>query len=203
MGVSPTRQLCKRLVAARGRPVTREELADQLWPDEADASKLGPRLSVQLSAVRRVLGGGVVADRRVVALDLDEVTTDLETLMTSEEHREILATYSGDFLPGDIDEPWSAGARDGARSRYTASAHQLLANAGPDNDGLELDEAETIARKLIELDRWDEAAHRALIRGLHARGLEGDARRSYEVYVAAMKELDVDVDEFEALLDRT
>ena len=58
------RQICKRLVAARGWPVTREELFDMCWPDETDTSKLGARLSVQLSAVRRVLGGGVIADRR-------------------------------------------------------------------------------------------------------------------------------------------
>lgn len=28
------------------------------WPDETDIAKLGARLSVHLSAIRRVLGGG-------------------------------------------------------------------------------------------------------------------------------------------------
>ena len=35
-GSRRSRQLCKRLVTARGWPVTRDELIDLLWPDEAD-----------------------------------------------------------------------------------------------------------------------------------------------------------------------
>ncbi len=77
------RQLCKRLVAARGWPVTREELFDLLWPDEHNPQKLGARLSVQLSAVRRVLKGAVIADRQTVALNLDEVSTDLERFLAA------------------------------------------------------------------------------------------------------------------------
>jgi pimeloyl-ACP methyl ester carboxylesterase len=45
-GSRRARQLCKRLVAARGWPVTRDELFDLLWPDEIDRDRLGARLSV-------------------------------------------------------------------------------------------------------------------------------------------------------------
>ncbi len=37
-GSRRARQLCKRLVAARGWPVTRDQLADMLWPDESDST---------------------------------------------------------------------------------------------------------------------------------------------------------------------
>ena len=63
-GSRRARVLCKRLAAAGGEPVPRDVLFELLWPDDPDPSKLGARLSVQLSVVRRILGGGVVADRR-------------------------------------------------------------------------------------------------------------------------------------------
>ena len=72
------RQLCKRIVVAIGAPVTRDELAEMLWPDEAGSDRLGARLSVLLSNVRRVLGGGVVADHAAVRMDLDHVQLDLD-----------------------------------------------------------------------------------------------------------------------------
>ena len=67
-GSRRARQLCKRLAAARGQPVPREQLIDLLWPEDLGEQRLSARLSVQLSTVRRVLGGGVVADRDSVRL---------------------------------------------------------------------------------------------------------------------------------------
>ena len=64
-GSRRARTLLKRLVVARGWPVTRDELTELLWPGEV-SDRLSARLSVQLSAVRRVLHGGVVADRSTV-----------------------------------------------------------------------------------------------------------------------------------------
>ena len=52
-GSKLARQICKRLVAARGWPVTREQLIDLCWPGETDMTRLSARLSVQLSTVRQ------------------------------------------------------------------------------------------------------------------------------------------------------
>ena len=195
-GSRRARQLCKRLVAARGQAVRREELADLLWPDEADSTKLGPRLSVQLSAVRRVLGGGVIADRETVALDLAEVATDLEAFAAAATPSEIVATYGGDFLAGDLDAPWAAGVRDEARSRFTGAAHDVLSDevAGASMD------TEALARRLLELDQWDEAPHRWLVKHLHRQGRSGDARRAFDNYRAAMHELEIEIDSFDAIV---
>ena len=71
-GSRRARQLCKRLAVAAGARVAREQLIDLLWPDEAGSEsygRLGARLSVQLSTVRRILGGAVIADRESIRLD--------------------------------------------------------------------------------------------------------------------------------------
>ncbi len=193
------RTLCKRLVAARGRPVTREELIDLLWPDESDLAKLGARLSVQLSAVRRVLGGGVVADRTTVALDLTEVTTDLETLHAATDDRAVVDAYTGEFLPEDRYDDWTTPGRDEARARFSAAARRLAAAA---MDEGRWDEAAALARRLIESDPHGEDGHRLLVVALDGVGADGDARRAHERWVAAAAEVGAVVPAFDEVRER-
>jgi pimeloyl-ACP methyl ester carboxylesterase/DNA-binding SARP family transcriptional activator len=157
-GSSKARQLCKRLVAARGWPTTRDELIDMLWPDEHDRRKLSARLSVQLSAVRRILRGGVIADRATVRLDLEEVSTDLEDFYKATDDAAIVGAYPGDFLPEDLYEDWTGAPRDEARSRFVAAARRMADGAMGVGDH---DAAATLARRLVSADRYDESAHEA------------------------------------------
>jgi pimeloyl-ACP methyl ester carboxylesterase/DNA-binding SARP family transcriptional activator len=185
-GSRRARQLCKRLVAARGWPVTRDELFDLLWPDEVDRHRLGARLSVQLSGVRRVLRGGVIADRQSVRLDLQEVDTDLEALYRADGDAAIVAAYPGPFLPADRYEVWTEGARAGAQTRFVPSArreaHRLL-------DAGRLEDAVALALRLREVDTYDEDAHRLLITALDRAGAATEAERARTVYREAMTEL--------------
>ncbi|MFW6010236.1 MAG: AfsR/SARP family transcriptional regulator, partial [Actinomycetota bacterium] len=185
-GSRRARQLCKRLVAARGWPVTRDELFEQLWPGETDRSRLGARLSVQLSGVRRVLHGGVIADRQTVRLDLEELDTDLEELFEADGDAAIVAAYPGAFLPEDRYESWTEGARAEAQARFVPSArreaHRLL------DDG-ELQGAVKLALRLREIDRYDEDAHQLLIFALDRAGAATEAERARAAYRAAMAEL--------------
>lgn len=183
------RQLCKRLVAARGWPVTRDELFDLLWPDESDARKLGARLSVQLSGVRRVLHGGVVADRQTVRLDLDEVSTDLEDFFEAPTDEAIVANYAGEFLPGDVYDDWTTGARDEARARFTVAARRLARSTLP-NEPMR---SATLARRLVESDEYDEDAHRLLIEALVAAGEVREAERAHASWHSAFAELGISV----------
>ncbi len=189
------RQLLKRLVAARGWPVTRDELMDLLWPDESDRRKLGARLSVQLSAVRRVLGGGVIADRESVALDLNEVATDLEAFYGASDDGAIVAAYSGEFLPDDVYEDWSGPARDEARSRFVAAARRL---ASADVAEGRFAQAARIGRSLLEVDPYDEGAHRLVVESMLGAGEKGEAQRAHAAWESAMAELGISVDPFES-----
>lgn len=188
------RQLCKRLVAGRGHPVPREELIELLWPGEPDLRRLGARLSVQLSTVRRVLRGGVLATRSTVALDLAEVTSDLEAVLTTTDDEVILNSYNGEFLPEDRAEDWSAGARDEARAAFVGAARrrgELLLTAGDHHD------AAKVARRLVAEDRFDDRSHRLLVEILLQADELGEARRAHQAWAAAMHELGIDVPDFE------
>ncbi|MCB1247165.1 MAG: alpha/beta fold hydrolase [Acidimicrobiia bacterium] len=184
------RQLCKRLVAARGWPVTRDALMDMLWPDESDLGVLGPRLSVQLSKVRRVLGGGVNADREAVRLDLGEVRTDLEDLYEASDDAAIVAAYTGEFLPEDVFEDWTVGPRDDARTRFVTAARRLLHAAAGRGEHAR---AAGLARRLISLDRYDDDAHRALVLELDRLGEAGEARHAHTAWREAMAEIGLTV----------
>lgn len=197
-GSRRARQLCKRLVAARGWPVTRDELVDLLWPGEFDMRKLGARLSVQLSAVRRVLRGGVIADRETVRLDLDEVTTDLEAFHKATDDAAVVAAYTGEFLPEDHYEDWTAATRDEARARFVLAARRVAEQelaAGRHGRAAEL------GYRLIESDRYDEGAHRLVVTALVAAGERAEAERAHQTWVTALAELDVDAPPLAEVVD--
>jgi DNA-binding SARP family transcriptional activator len=190
-GSRRARQLCKRLAAAGGQPVPREQLIDVLWPGDTSAERLGARLSVQLSAVRRILNGGVIADRASVRLDLCEVRVDIAELrnaMTAGDLRRAVDLYGGDFLPEDLYEEWTGSPRDQARSAFVTAARGLAVAAADRGDHAH---AVELALRLLLADPYDDDAHRHLIVGLAADGRLGDARRAYDAYVGRMVEIDV------------
>jgi DNA-binding SARP family transcriptional activator len=181
---------------ARGWPVTRDQLIEMLWPDEHDRAKLGARLSVQLSAVRRVLGGGVRADRETVALDLDEVSSDLEDFLRAEDDGAIVDRFPGILLPEDTYDDWTAAMRDETTRRFVAAALRQAERclAADDYQG-----AVTDCRRVIEVDPYEESAHRLLLRALVASDELGAARRAHERWAAAMAELDIEIPDYDEL----
>lgn len=184
-GSRRARTLLKRLVAARGWPVTRDELVELLWPEGGDPGRLGARLSVQLSAVRRILNGGIIADRSSIRLDLSEVEVDVERWFAETDDAAIVETYAGEFLPDDRYEDWSAPLRDEVRGRFVASARRVAASRSGE-------EAAEVWRRVLLEDPFDEEAHRSLVTVLRADGRPGEARRAYRAYVGAMEDLGVD-----------
>jgi len=185
------RQILKRLVAARGWPLTREELIDMCWPDEVDMSRLSARLSVQLSAVRRILDGGVIADRSSVRLDLDRVDTDLERFFAAEDDEAIVSAYEGEFLPDDRYEDWAGRVRDEARTRFVTAGHRLAETTTDPNRRIWL------ARRLIASDVYDEPAYRLLVRTLLECDETREAERAHASWTAALSDLDVEVEPLE------
>jgi len=195
-GSKRARTLLKRLVAAQGWPVTRDELIDLLWPGEL-SNRLNARLSVQLSAVRRVLHGAVVADRSTVRLDLDAVDVDLERWSALVDDAAVVDGYPGDFLPDDVYEDWSAGVRNEARSRFVTSARRVVDEAQTSGDH---DRVESLLRRILVADAYDEPAHRALIVTLHATGRLGEARAAHDAYTAVMGDLAVSAADYDDII---
>ena len=193
-GSRNARQVCKRLVVNRGRPVTRDEMIDMLWPDEFDRRRLSARLSVQLSAVRRILGGGVIADRQTVRLDLDEVSTDLEEFAAAVDDAAIVAAYGGELLPEDRYEDWVGPSRDEAQTRFVTAGKRRASLAIGHGD---FADAARLTVRLIDADRYDEAAHQMRIHALASAGEIGAARHAHAAWAAAMSEIGVDVAPFD------
>jgi pimeloyl-ACP methyl ester carboxylesterase/DNA-binding SARP family transcriptional activator len=190
-GSRRARQLCKRLAVDAGRPVPREQLVEMLWPGESDADRMSARLSVLLSNIRRVLGGGLVADRAAVALDVSVVRLDLRTFfdaLAGGDDASAVRTYAGPLLPEDAYEDWATEAREVA-VRAVIGAHRRLATAAA--SVADVDEVVNHTSTIIELDPFDEWAHEQLVRTLARAGRHGDAARADDRYRQLMAELGV------------
>ena len=184
-GSKRARTLLKRLVVARGWPVTRDELIEVLWPEGDDIDRLGARLSVQLCAVRRILRGGVIADRSSIRLDLDHVDVDIERWFAQTDDTAIVAGYDGEFLPDDRYEDWSAPLRDEIRARFGVAARRLAEISDADRCDRTVaarPHPGSVRRGRPSLARRDPS---------RARAASSEARIAYQTYVAAMDDLGV------------
>jgi DNA-binding SARP family transcriptional activator len=211
------RDLLTILVANRGRMVSRDSVAEALWPGEP-AQRLPNRLSVALSTLRAVLDPArrfepdhyVVADRvrlRLGTLDVDVLTF----LSTAEDGMRLLAegqpagaraalvaaevSYTGDFLSDDPYAAWGAGLRDEARATYLRVVRTLADLAAADRD---TDTAVQYLLRLLGHDPYDEPAHLRLVAVLRADGRHGEARRAYRRYTERMADIDVEPAPFPA-----
>ncbi|QGG94430.1 AAA family ATPase [Actinomarinicola tropica] len=207
------RELLKILVARRGAPVPREEVMDLLWPDE-DPSVLANRLSVALSTVRRSLDPGrghptntfVAADGGALRLVTAHVDVDAERFLDAADEAldavrrndpaatELLhaarRARSGPAMPDEPYASWADGLRrevDAATAAVLRCAAQL---AEEHDDHLVASEAH---RDLLDLDPYDEGAHRGLIGALRALGAHGQADAAATAYRRAMDEIGVPV----------
>jgi DNA-binding SARP family transcriptional activator/ATP/maltotriose-dependent transcriptional regulator MalT len=207
-GSRKARELLKVLVVRDGRPIAREELADLLWPGEA-YEVVTNRLSVALSVIRGVLGGGggesdaaLVADATSVALDLDVVEVDVRRFRRLAErglaavregqHRVALdllvaaeEAYGGDLLEEDRDTLWLVDRREELRSLYVSVARRLADLVGADDP----DRAMRLLLRVLDRDPYDELAHLGVCRALLRGGRHGEARRRYRWYADRMEEL--------------
>lgn len=199
------RRLLKMLVAHRGGVVRRDEIYEELWPDE-DPTTLANRFSVTLRAVRRALdpdqrrpiGAYVTFRDGVVRLRTDEVEVDLENFLASanaviraEEAAPARVLSALDLWTGApfADDPDADWARP-VRASVAATARQLLlmridqcAAAG------DWVESASRRRQLIALDPLDDAAHLGLVADLHRAGVASEADQAWRDYLSTMADL--------------
>ncbi|MBN9606355.1 MAG: winged helix-turn-helix domain-containing protein [Actinomycetales bacterium] len=215
-----SRELVKFLASRGGRPVSRETLAEQLWPGVRGTSA---RLSVALSNARTALdaGRGLPADRFLratreqVLLDPDAVAIDIVACSALAaaglraapsdpvEAMPLLhaaaAHYPAPLLVDEPESDWAPAVRERLQSEATAVKRALARIAAERGEG---DRAIAWLTALLADDPFDEVAHRDLIRHLAAEGRHGESRRAHRAYAARMAELGVPADGFGAVVER-
>ena len=163
-----------------------------LWPNDPETpARLGARLSVQLSTVRRILGGGVIADRTSIRLDPTAVhidIVDLEAAIQAGDFDAALSCYHGPFLPEDPYDDWTVVTRERAHASFVTAARQLVTRAHTDGH---LDQALGHALHWLGADHYDDQAHHAVIATYLALDRRRAAQRAHDAYSRRMSELGV------------
>jgi DNA-binding SARP family transcriptional activator len=176
--------LVKLLALESRHRLTRDQVADALWPDlDPEAGATNTRRAAHFA--RRALGAGEALAIRGGAVELGpgwEVVTDVETFERAAQHafaagqaatfQQAAAAYPGDLLPDDRYEQWCAADRERLRGTFL----EMLAGAGRFED-------------LIAADPAHEPAHRAIIRDRLGAGDRAGAIRQFERLRAALQDL--------------
>jgi DNA-binding SARP family transcriptional activator/tetratricopeptide (TPR) repeat protein len=173
------------LAAERGRPITRDELIDLLWPSDPPA-RPGEVLDSLLSKLRRAVGAGVIEGRRELSLVLPEgAWVDLEIATEAIKRAEASLAVgdaklaladatlaceltAGGFLPG-LDNRWVVERRLEVEE-LRLSALNWVGEAGLAVGGGGLGVGERAARELISASPLSELGYRLLMEILAARG---------------------------------
>ncbi len=186
----------------RGVEHSREQLADQLWPeDHRDAGR--HKLSVALSALRSQLeppgtpDGSILKTGRLnVSLCATEVATDVDELIQAWEQfrtlppgaipecplRCVVAGYRGKLLPGSYEE-WVYPEQERLQGIYFQAVHHLvdlLMQRGEYQAGLDA------ALASLRHDAAREETHRQIIRIHLKRGDVAAARKQFEVLASRL-----------------
>ncbi|MEJ7715065.1 MAG: AAA family ATPase [Thermoleophilaceae bacterium] len=182
-------------LAVSERPLSRDELAEALWPVRAPADPQAV-LSTLLSRLRRVLGSEAVAGRGEVELRLpqplwfdvqaarDAVGEAREALAASawsrllERSRLALDILGRTFLVGH-EAPWIDGCRRDLEDLQLA-ALELEARGGLGLGAGGLERAAHAARTSIAIAPYREAGYRVLMEALESEGNVAEAVRVYE-----------------------
>jgi len=190
------RALLAFLAAQLGQPVTRERLADMLWPYQG-SEQARHSLRNCLLELRKALGRGT--DTHLVAdfanCRIQDATVDLEQferLSRSQNRCDLQAAaelYRGELL-ADFDinsEPfqeWLAAERD----RTLATVCDILHRLSTKQDAAgEHEAAIQSGRRLVMLDPLSEFGQRALIRAYARAGRRGEALRQYKSCAETLK----------------
>ncbi len=207
------RALLAFLAAQNGEAVSRERLADLLWPYQG--SEQG-RHSLRncLLELRKALGRGAASDLAAdfancriedAIVDLD----DFERLSRSQDRGELQAAadlYRGDFLAdfyiaSEPFQEWLAAARDRALAAICDVLERLIALQDAAGD---YEAAIQSGRRLVTLEPLSESGHRALMRAYARGGRRGEALRQYKSCAMTLqRELSVTPDEETQALARS
>ena len=209
-GANPQR-LLQRLLVAEGRPLSRETLGVDFWPDASPANARGS-LRAALMRLRQALDPGRAAGdpERWLAIDGEHLAVRAETLTAwdvtdlrdlldrasradgdeaLELRRATVLAYGGPFLPDTLDD-WALEVRRDLEARVTRvghdAVHALLAGGRPA-------EAGELCDRLLAQDPADETAWVAKVEAEMAGGDRRAGARALDHAVEALRrELDAE-----------
>lgn len=178
--------LLKALICLGGTEVRDHQLIDALWKDEeADAARAS--FNVTLHRLRRLLGkheaievvdGCLTLNSGIVWVDAFAYERALSGGDAQGEAgvEEALSLYRGPLLPTDIEESWSAAARERLRTKFlhhvSRLAHQL-------ERAQRADEAVALFLRGLDADSLSESMYQGLMRCHRARGQHAEALSLY------------------------
>lgn len=183
------------LALNRARPVTRDELAAAIWPEQAPAGARGTLRTI-LSRLRGTLGRDVLDGRDELRLALPSdafIDTEIaaakiheaEAAIHTEDFARALAaaaiaySISGRGFLADEDAAWVVEQR-----RWLEDVHlRALECDGVASLGIggsEVAAAERDARRLVRLAPYRESGYRLLMRALDQKGERAEALLAYE-----------------------
>jgi DNA-binding SARP family transcriptional activator len=155
-------------LAQQGRPIERDWLIELLWSED-DAPGAKGSMRTLLKNLRKQLGEAFYADRQVVALEPDAITWDIDRFSHLAAQDDIAAwvqasaLYQGEFMRGfQLDasvefEDWL----ETTRHFWFDAVNRVLRNIS--DYYLHHDQAEkalAYTRRWLELEPWQEKAHR-------------------------------------------
>lgn len=187
------------LAVQPGKKYRREHLANMFWGDKAD-KRARHSLSQALSDVRRILGDDTLfVDSQFVQINSAAIEADaidiarlanqqqLEPLISAEE------LYRGDFLAGmELDreefDTWLLSERERLRQVAQHAVGTLLTLHA---DGNDIETRLRLARSLLDIDPFDDAAHCSVMQAYARSGRRRLALAHFHQYCADLRhELD-------------
>ena len=197
------RALLAYLAVEANRPHRRESLAGLLWPEQPEQTARN-NLRYALSNLRRVIGDRVVeppfllitrhtlqlnpkGDLRTDVTAFTQHLTRAKNLPDSESIAQLekaVALYQGDFLAGFSlghsmpFEEWVLFTRERLMRQAANAMRRLLRYCQQHGD---LEAAQNYARRLLQLEPWQEETHRLLMRLLALDGQRTAALAQYEI----------------------
>ncbi|MGI5999271.1 MAG: AfsR/SARP family transcriptional regulator, partial [Lutispora sp.] len=171
------------------KEASREELASLLWP-EADPQTGRKNVRNALYYIKKSLDmDAIISPNNSIVMLNSEVQScsDLERLLSDDEW---IDAYTGDFLQGFIVkdeetlENWILSSREKYKSIYVQKLYEKIKEDFTKGD---YESIEQCARRLIEIDEYDERAYRVLIKTLTEMNMYNKAAEVYDKLCEKLK----------------
>jgi DNA-binding SARP family transcriptional activator len=188
-------ELIKMLVALGGRNVDKTYISDALWPD-VDGDKADQAFTTTLHRLRLLLGHKQALQIQSGKLELNPSCCWVDCWafarllsMAEDAHKmhdfgrsmhlaeKALAMYKGDFLSGDMLEPWTVSQRERLRSKFLQAAN-LIGTSLSQNG--EWKKAADYYRRSVDIDDLSEETYQRLMHCLKQLGHKSEALAVYE-----------------------